>query len=179
MKKNIKKALREKILPLKMILLDNDGVLTDGSLLYGASGIEYVRFNVKDGLGLKLAQKAGLKVGIISGLDSKALKKRSDGLALDELHMKVADKKIIYEEIKIKHNLQDDEIAFIGDDIIDIPIMIRCGIPVAVADAHSAVKKIAVYVTDLPGGRGAVREFIDLVLMTQNHWKKVIRKYYE
>jgi 3-deoxy-D-manno-octulosonate 8-phosphate phosphatase (KDO 8-P phosphatase) len=159
--------------------MDNDGVLTDGGLIYGAEGIEQARFDVKDGLGIKLAQKAGLITGIISGLGSEALRKRAKTLGVEDFHTNVSDKLEVYNKFKMKHGLEDDNIAFIGDDVIDIPIMIRCGLSVAVADAHTEVKKIAHLVTRKPGGHGAVRELIDYILKTQGHWKTVIKKYYD
>ncbi|MBN2135487.1 MAG: HAD hydrolase family protein [Acidobacteria bacterium] len=171
--------LKEKACRIKMILLDNDGVLTDGSIIFGKNGVEYAVFDVKDGLGIKLAQEAGIIIGIISGLESDALKKRAASLKIDELHTRVIDKKAVYEKIRDKYKLEDDEIAFIGDDVIDIPIMIRCGFSAAVNDAHAQIKKIAHFITNQPGGKGAVREFIDFILTSQNHWKNVIKKYYE
>jgi len=161
-----------------MILTDNDGVLTDGGLIFGKSGIELAKFDVKDGLGLKLARDAGLKTGIISGLKSPALEKRAAILQTDELHMSCMEKLQVYEKIKKKHNLEDREITFIGDDIIDLPIMLRCGLPVAVSDAHEEVRKIAHYVTTAPGGNGAIREIVDMILKAQGHWQKVMAKYY-
>jgi 3-deoxy-D-manno-octulosonate 8-phosphate phosphatase (KDO 8-P phosphatase) len=156
--------LKERLALIKMILLDNDGVLTDGTLYYGGEGVQFVAFNVKDGLGIKLAHKAGIKTGIISGLSSEALASRVSMLGVSDLYMNVSDKRIIYEEIKQKHDLQDGDIAFIGDDVLDIPILKRCGMAVVVADAHPEAKKMAHLITTQPGGKGAVREFIDLVL---------------
>lgn len=156
--------LKKRLVSIKMLLLDNDGVLTDGTLYYGGEGVQFVAFNVKDGLGIKLAHIAGIKTGIISGLGSEALASRVSMLGVSELYMNVSDKKIIYEEIKKKHSLNDSEIAFIGDDILDIPILSRCGAAVVVADGHPEAKKNAHFVTTLPGGKGAVREFIDLLL---------------
>ena len=170
--------LAERAMRIKLILMDNDGVLTNGSLFYGHDGIELVRYDVKDGLGIKLAQGAGLLTGIISGLESKSLKKRAEVLELDEIHTNVSKKLETYEKIKKKRNLEDEQVAFIGDDVIDIPIMIRCGLSVAVADAHPEVRKIAHLVTRCNGGQGAVREFIDYLLKTQDHWKSVIQRYY-
>jgi 3-deoxy-D-manno-octulosonate 8-phosphate phosphatase (KDO 8-P phosphatase) len=169
----------EKLNNIKMLLLDNDGVLTDGSLHYNIRSIKMVKFNVKDGLGIKMAQSAGIKVGIVSGLSSRALKLRAKHLGIKDLHMRVKNKLKVYMDIKDKYSLRDEQIAFIGDDIIDLPIMLKCGFSVAVADAHSDVKKIVNYITELPGGKGAVREFIDLLLKSQGHWETLIKKYYE
>lgn len=179
-RKNVgRDRLAKRIALVKAILMDNDGVLTDGGLIYGAEGVEQARFDVKDGLGIKLAQRAGLITGIISGLGSEALRKRAKTLGVEELHTNVSDKLEVYNKFKMKHGLEDDNIAFIGDDVIDIPIMIRCGLSVAVADAHTEVKKIAHLVTRRHGGHGAVRELIDYILKTQGHWKSVIKKYYD
>ena len=160
-----------------MILMDNDGVLTDGSLYYGMNGVEFVAFNVKDGLGIKLAHMAGLMTGIISGLQSKALKERASMLGATELHMSVTDKNTVYEQIKKKHSLEDSEIAFIGDDVIDLPILKRCGVAAAVADAHPELRNEVHIVTKLPGGKGAVREFIDLVLDAKGIREQVYKQY--
>ena len=169
--------LKKRLSAVKMILLDNDGVLTDGTLYYGADGVQFVAFNVKDGLGIYLAHQAGLKTGIISGLGSEALESRVSKLGVSELFMNVSDKKVVYEDIKKKYNLNDSEIAFIGDDILDLPILSRCGVPVAVADAHPEAKKAACFITSCAGGKGAVREFIDLVLEARGSLETVQKKY--
>jgi len=173
----MKADLKKRLASIKMILMDNDGVLTDGSLYYGMNGVEFVAFNVKDGLGIKLAHMAGLMTGIISGLQSKALKERASMLGATELHMSVTDKNAVYEQIKKKHSLEDSEIAFIGDDVIDLPILNRCGVAAAVADAHPELMNEVHIVTKLPGGKGAVREFIDLVLDAKGIREQVYKQY--
>lgn len=173
----MKADLRKRLASIKMILMDNDGVLTDGRLYYGMNGIEFVAFNVKDGLGIRLAHMAGLMTGIISGLSSKMLQERASMLGATELHMKVPDKSVVYEQIKKKHGLADSEIAFIGDDVIDLPILKRCGVAVAVADAHPEILNEVHIVTNLPGGKGAVREFIDLVLEAKGIRETIYQQY--
>jgi 3-deoxy-D-manno-octulosonate 8-phosphate phosphatase (KDO 8-P phosphatase) len=173
----MKADLKKRLALIKMILMDNDGVLTDGGLYYGMNGVEFVVFNVKDGLGIKLAHMAGLMTGIISGLQSKALKERASMLGVTELHMSVMDKNAVYEQIKKKQNLEDSEIAFIGDDVIDLPILKRCGIAVAVADAHPELINDVHIVTKLPGGKGAVRELIDLVLEAKGIRERIYKQY--
>jgi 3-deoxy-D-manno-octulosonate 8-phosphate phosphatase (KDO 8-P phosphatase) len=173
----MKADLKKRLGSIKMILMDNDGVLTDGSLYYGNNRFEFVAFNVKDGLGIKLAHMAGLMTGIISGLQSKALKKRASMLGITELHMSVTDKNAVYEQIKKKHGLDDSDIAYIGDDVIDIPILKRCGVAAAVADAHPELLNEVHIVTQLSGGKGAVREFIDLILEAKGIRERIYKQY--
>ncbi len=170
---------KKRALEIKLLLMDNDGVLTDGGLFFDDKGIALARFDVKDGLGIKLAQKAGIITGIISGLGSDALKNRAKVLGIEELHTKVSDKLEVYDKLKKKYGISDRNVAFIGDDVIDLPIMLRCGLCAAVGDAHEEVKKVAHLTTKLPGGRGAVREFIDFILKAQDHWKDAISWYYK
>lgn len=153
---------------IKLIALDVDGVLTDGSIIYGAGDLEIKTFYVKDGQGITLARKARIEVAFITSRISDALIKRAKDLGVIEVHQGVDDKWACLEKIMTRYNFEREEILYIGDDIVDIPVMRNVGYPVAVADAVEEVKKIAKYITKKPGGRGAVREVIEMVLKAQN-----------
>ncbi|TCK06648.1 KdsC family phosphatase [Phorcysia thermohydrogeniphila] len=149
---------------VKLIVLDVDGVLTDGSIVYDSEGREYKSFNVKDGYGIVTAIKRGIKVVVISGRNSPIVDRRCKELGITEVFQGVSDKLKVYEKIKEKYGLDDFEIAAMGDDIPDIPILEKAGFSGAPADAVPEVKKVVNLVTTLPGGKGAVREFIDYLL---------------
>lgn len=148
---------------IRILLADVDGVLTDGGLYYFDGGLA-VRFDVRDGLGLALARQMGIVVGIISGRNVPAVRRRAEELHLDEIHLGVSEKSTCVEEILQRRGLASSDLAYIGDDLIDLPAMALAGFPVAVADAISEVRTAAAWVTTRPGGHGAVRETIDLLL---------------
>jgi len=156
--------LKDRALKVKMLLMDVDGVLTDGRLYYTDSGEAVKVFDVRDGLGIKMAQSMGVKTGVISGRDSEALKRRLEELGIDEIHMGRYKKEEVLEEILRRHRLSEEEVLFIGDDLVDVPVLKRVGFPVAVRNAPEEVKRHAVYITRSEGGRGAVREVVDLLL---------------
>jgi 3-deoxy-D-manno-octulosonate 8-phosphate phosphatase (KDO 8-P phosphatase) len=169
--------LKMKAKKVKLILMDNDGVLTEGKIIFFSGGGEAKAFDVKDGVGIKLAQRVGIKIGIITGRSSEAVERRAQELEVDELYQGAREKLASYEKIIKKHSLQDEEVCFIGDDIIDIPVMKRVGFPVAVADAHEDILPFAIYQTDLKGGQGAVREAIDLIIKAQGKWDQLMKRY--
>ena len=169
--------LEKKAKKIKLILMDADGVLTEGKIIFYSGGGEAKAFDVKDGVGIKLAQRAGLKIGIITGRTSEAIARRAQELEVEEIHQGAKEKIISYEKILSKHSLHDENVCFIGDDIIDIPVMKRVGFPAAVADAHEDILPFAIYQTSLKGGQGAVREVIDLIIKTQGKWHQVVKKY--
>ena len=156
--------MKDRALKVKMLLMDVDGVLTDGRLYYTDSGEAVKVFDVRDGLGIKMAQSIGVKTGVISGRDSEALKRRLEELGIDEIHMGRYKKEEVLEEILRRHRLSEEEVLFIGDDLVDVPVLKRVGFPVAVRNAPEEVKRHAVYITRSEGGRGAVREVVDLLL---------------
>ncbi len=166
MKKNLKK--------IKLILLDVDGVLTDGRIIKGSNGFEILEFHVHDGVGIVLAKKAGYLVGIISGRDSEIIHERGAYLGVDEIYTNVFYKIEPYKKILEKYNLTDDEVCYMGDELLDLPLLERVGFSVAVSNAISDVKKNVDYVTKAPGGQGAVREVIDLILDKTGKKKKLI-----
>ncbi len=157
-------SLRERAKKLKLLLLDVDGVLTDGRLFYTEGGESLKVFNVHDGLGIKLLQRQGIMTGVISGRESQALANRLEELGIEEVFMGRTQKDSVLEKIVKKHGLSYEEVGFIGDDIVDIPVLRRVGFPVAVRNSPKEVRKLAVYTTMKKGGEGAVREVCDLIL---------------
>lgn len=162
-----------------MVIMDVDGVLTDGRIVLGSGGEELKFFHVQDGLATSLAQRGGLKLAIISARISKVTSRRAEELKIKDVYQIRDGKLRAYEEIKRKYNLQDEEIAYIGDDLHDLPLLKRVGLGVAVRNGRREVKKVAHYLTRNPGGKGAVREVIDLILKLQGKWEEVTRKYEE
>ncbi len=173
----IEKGLAEKAGRVRLILMDVDGVLTDGGLFYLADGSEVKVFNVRDGAGIKLAQRAGIRTGIISGRESEAALRRAEELGMEEIHQQVEDKKATYEEIIGRLEVADEEVCFIGDDLVDLPVMRRVGLPAAPCDAHPSVLGYVSLVASRGGGRGAVREVIDLILQAKDKWREVTAPY--
>ncbi|MDW8096125.1 MAG: HAD-IIIA family hydrolase [Aquificaceae bacterium] len=170
--------LYERALKIKLLLLDVDGVLTDGRLYYTPQGEELKVFHVRDGVGIKLAQKAGLKVGVISGRNNKALANRLEELGVEEVHLGYSDKLPVFESMLRRLSVECEEVAFMGDDLLDLPILRRVGFPLTVADAPEEVKMHALYVTSAKGGEGAVREAVEHLLKCRKQWEDVIKDYY-
>jgi 3-deoxy-D-manno-octulosonate 8-phosphate phosphatase (KDO 8-P phosphatase) len=162
---------------IKAIAFDVDGVLTDGGIIYDNSGMEIKRFNVKDGQIISHLKKAGFVVGAITGRDSKVVKNRCEELKLDFHYHGSSDKLVQYKRIKVDYNLQDEEIAYIGDDIIDLPILTRCGLSGTPNDARAYIKKYVDIVTDSRGGEGALRDLADLILESQGLFEKILSHY--
>lgn len=162
---------------IRLILLDVDGVLTDGGIHLHSDGTESRAFHVRDGMGIRLGQQAGLVFGIISGRESEVVRARASELGISELHQRVLDKGTCFDEIAERHGLAAEEICFVGDDVIDIPVMARAGLAVAPADAIEDALNVAHHVTRKCGGKGAVREVIDLVLAATGSRKKVLEPF--
>jgi 3-deoxy-D-manno-octulosonate 8-phosphate phosphatase (KDO 8-P phosphatase) len=162
--KKSKTSIQSRLKKIKLLLLDVDGVMTDGRIILDSRGIESKAFHVRDGLGIKLAQKAGITVGIITGRKSEVVDLRARELGIHEVHQGAHDKITVYESLIEKYKLRDDEVAYMGDDIVDVDVFNRAGIAVTVADSDSAIKPHVHLVTKMAGGRGAVREFINLIL---------------
>ncbi|SRR6266496_3052430 len=162
---------------IKLLLMDCDGVLTDGRVLLLENGDEQKWFSVRDGLGLELWRRAGLKSGIISGRDSKAVERRARELQINYVRLGSDEKVKTFEEILLEAEVADDEVAFMGDDLVDIPLMRRCELAIAVGDATTETQQAAHYVTEAPGGYGAVREAIELILRAQGRWGDLLEKY--
>lgn len=169
--------MKEDIARIKIILVDVDGVLTDGTIYVGNDGVELKRFSILDGAGVKIARAAGMKMAIISGRYSQATEARVREIGLeDECYQGNLDKMEAYRTLKQRHGFRDEEAAFIGDDIIDLAIMETVGFPVAVANAHPLVKELAKYTTKAKGGEGAVREAIELILNGQGTYETALAR---
>ncbi|KIH76569.1 3-deoxy-D-manno-octulosonate 8-phosphate phosphatase (KDO 8-P phosphatase) [Geoalkalibacter ferrihydriticus] len=163
---------------IRLLLLDVDGVLTDGRIIYDNNGVESKAFDVKDGHGLKLVQRAGIKVGIITGRQSQVVAHRAAELGIEILRQGAKDKLPPYQEILAQLGLRDEEVAYVGDDVVDLPVLRRVGLAVTVRDAVDDLKPLVHYVTQRPGGRGAVREVCDLILKKSQRWESVAGRYF-
>ena len=161
---------------IKLIAFDVDGVLTDGGIIYDNSGMEIKRFNVKDGQIISHLRANGFIVGAITGRNSEVVKNRCEELKLDFHFHGSHDKLVQYNKIKEEYNLTDEEIAYIGDDIIDLPILIRCGLSAIPNDTRAYMKKYADYITLSKGGDGALRDLADFILDTQGILDEIIAK---
>ncbi|MCG3113857.1 MAG: HAD hydrolase family protein [Candidatus Manganitrophus sp. SB1] len=158
---------RQKAMRIRYLLLDVDGVMTDGTLYFDENGREIKGFSIYDGHGIRLLQRARIGVGIISGRSSAVVAWRAKELGIEDVHQGSRDKEAAYEMIKAKHRLQDEAVAFIGDDLIDLSLLRRVGFSIAVASAVDAVKQEVDWVTKKRGGEGAIREVIDFILSVQ------------
>ncbi len=167
---------KERARAVRMLIMDVDGTLTDGTLFVLPDGEEVKSYNVKDGLGILLAHLAGLKTAIITGKTSRSLEKRAQKLRIDELHQGILDKMRVLDQILARHRLKAAEVAYIGDDLGDLEVIKSVGLAAAVADAHPEVKKNSHYICREVGGRGAVREFIEFILSVQGKWGLVEHK---
>ena len=162
---------------IKLLLMDCDGVLTDGRLWLTEDGNEQKSFNTHDGLGLTLFHRGGLKSGIITGRSSKAVTRRAQELGVEFVRQGEPDKVAAFEQLLKVAGVTEDEVAFVGDDLPDIPIMKRAELAVAVADAVEETRSVAHYVTRAAGGRGAVREVVELILKSQGRWNDLLDEY--
>lgn len=173
----MKKSLREKLQHIKILIMDVDGVMTDGRIIINDDGRETKNFDVRDGHGIKLVQRYGIEVALLTGRQSEVVKHRANELGIKEVHQKIFNKKEVFTEILQKNNLNANQAAFIGDDIIDIPVLKEAGFSATVADAIDIVKKTVDYVTKNKGGRGAVREVCEMLLQAQGRWPEIAAKY--
>jgi len=164
---------------IKLLLLDVDGVMTDGRIIYLNDGGEAKAFDVKDGHGLKLIQRAGIKVGIITGRQSDIVARRAAELGIELVYQGAKDKMRPFMEILEKLGLKASEVAYVGDDLVDLPVMRLVGFSATVADASDDIKPYVDLVTSRPGGRGAVREICDLLLKQSSLWTSVTSRYFE
>jgi 3-deoxy-D-manno-octulosonate 8-phosphate phosphatase (KDO 8-P phosphatase) len=176
----ISKQLAARLKRIKLILCDVDGVMTDGSIFIGGEH-EVKRFNIRDGLGLVLARRAGLKAGWVSARPSAATKLRADELKIDFLIQQGdgTSKTAVIEQLLTREGLRWEETCFVGDDIIDLGPLTRAGLAVAPGDGVAEARAAAHYVTRAAGGRGAVREVVELVLQAQGKWSQFVEKYSE
>jgi 3-deoxy-D-manno-octulosonate 8-phosphate phosphatase (KDO 8-P phosphatase) len=171
-------ALRRKAEPIKLLLLDVDGVLTDGSIVIDGAGREIKRFHVRDGEGLNLLMRSGLRVGLLTGRASHAVTLRAKELGIRMVYQRVEDKGRLYAQIKKRTRLADRDIAYVGDDLADLPVLRRVGLAVTVRDGWKDLKGLVDYVTPSGGGCGAVREVAELILRAQGKWEKLTESYH-
>jgi 3-deoxy-D-manno-octulosonate 8-phosphate phosphatase (KDO 8-P phosphatase) len=177
--KRINAEVRARVERVKLVALDVDGVMTDGRLIYHDDGTESKAFDVRDGHGTKMLRQAGIETVLISGRDCPLVDKRAADLGITRVVQGVRDKVPILQEILSEVGLKFEEVAFMGDDVVDLTVMNLVGFAVAVADASEYLFDIAHYVTIAPGGRGAVREVAELILGVQGLWSKVASPYFE
>lgn len=173
----IKDTLAHRCAGIEMLLLDVDGVLTDGGIRYSDAGVEWKAFHVRDGTGLKIWHNAGKRSAILSGRSARAVDVRAAELGVSVVLQGVADKEPAYQRILTEAGVHPGQVCFIGDDLPDVPILRNCGLAVAVADACPEARAEAHYVTCATGGHGAVRETIELILRCQGQWQRVIKTY--
>lgn len=173
----LKEEIQEKLKKIKMLVLDVDGVMTDGSIIMDSDGREMKNFNVRDGHGLVMIQRHGIQVAILTGRTSAVVDHRASDLKITEVYQGALNKKEVFDQLLKKNNLSPEETAFIGDDIVDIPVLKMVGFSAAVADALDVVKKPVDYVTAGKGGQGAVREICDMLLNAQGYWPEVAARY--
>jgi len=162
---------------IKLVIIDVDGVLTDGAIYIDADGRETKAFNVLDGTGISYLHRVNIKTAIISGRTSKAVEHRAKELNITEVYQGIKNKLDAYNEILAKYSLKDEEVCYIGDDLIDLPIFYRVGFSVAVANAMPVVKQYASYVTKASGGCGAVREVAEKIIKFQEKWHVIMERY--
>jgi len=167
----------EKAKRIRLLILDVDGVLTSGNLNYTKEAIHYKSFHVHDGLGIKLLQKTGVQVGIITTCHSDIIKKRAQDLGIQHVYQGHENKMLPYQELKQKLNFEDQETAYVGDDLPDLPLIRRAGLGITVANAPLILHQQAAYVSKATGGFGAVREICELIMQAQGTYSGIIESY--
>jgi 3-deoxy-D-manno-octulosonate 8-phosphate phosphatase (KDO 8-P phosphatase) len=177
MKEATDEQLLSRIRRIKLLILDVDGVMTDGKIIIDDAGLESKQFDVKDGHGLKILMRYGIDVALLTGRKSRVVDHRAADLGITEVHQGIWNKREVFDDILRRRNLAAEETAYIGDDIVDVPLLRRVGFGVAVADACPEAIRAAVYVTEHSGGRGAVREVCEMILRAQGRWEDVVARY--
>ncbi len=175
----MKDGIAEKIRSVKLLILDVDGVMTDGSIVYDNDGGELKTFNVMDGHGIKLLMKASIRLALITARSSRAVLRRAEELGITLVYQGTRDKLSAFKEILEETSLEAGQTAYMGDEIIDIPVLKRAGLSITVPDAASEVRERVDYITEKKGGRGAVREVAELILKEQGKWEGVIKDFLE
>jgi 3-deoxy-D-manno-octulosonate 8-phosphate phosphatase (KDO 8-P phosphatase) len=171
--KAITASVRRKAAKIRLLLLDVDGVLTDGRIILDDRGVETKHFHVRDGQGIALLKRAGIDVGFITGRESAVVRHRAKDLGVTLVYQGVADKGACYSEIKRRQRLSDEQIAYVGDDLVDLAVLERVGLAIAVADGWSELASSVDYVTSAAGGQGAVREVAELLLKAKGKWRQL------
>jgi 3-deoxy-D-manno-octulosonate 8-phosphate phosphatase (KDO 8-P phosphatase) len=169
--------IREKAADIRLIVFDVDGVLTDGSLYIGDDGQEYKAFNSKDGHGMVMLQHSGVEIAIITGRTSEVVRIRMASLGIERVYQGKREKLPAYEELKQITGFSDQQIAYVGDDVVDLPVMTRVGLAIAVQDAHPLTKQHAHWVAPSGGGRGAAREVCELIMDAQGKLQSALQPY--
>lgn len=167
----------EKAARIRLVIFDVDGVLTDGSLFLGDDGQEYKAFHSRDGHGMTMLQTTGVKIGIITGRTSEVVRIRMQGLGIEHVYQGRRDKLPAFQELTQLLKLATEQVAYVGDDVVDLPIMLRAGLAVAVQDAHPLVKKHAHWQTPSAGGRGAARDVCELIMEAQGTLAASLERY--
>lgn len=162
---------------IRLLLLDVDGIFTDGVVYIGSDDQIRKGIHIQDGLGIKLLSRTGLSIGVISGKKADYLIIRFQNIGIEHIYLGYEEKLPVYEQLKTKLKLNDNEIAYMGDDLLDLPILTRVGLAVTVTDANEAVKPYTHLITQRPGGHGAVREVCDLIMKAQGKYQSVINSY--
>ncbi|MBA4392231.1 MAG: hypothetical protein C0407_01640 [Desulfobacca sp.] len=174
---NNQKIILQKARKISLLLLDVDGVLTDGTIFYNEKGKELKRFFVQDGQGIRWLQRSGIKVGFLSGRSSQAVGLRAKELDIAYLFQGVKNKIKVFEKVLQKTKLHPDQVSFVGDDFIDLPLLKKVGLSLSVINGHPLVQKEVDYITKAAGGYGAVREVSELILRAQDKWDPILRDY--
>ncbi len=173
----ISAALRSKIKKVKFLLLDVDGVLTDGRIIYDSKGRDSKFYDVHDGLGVYLLGRLGIPTILITAKGSKSIPPRARDMGVEAVYENILPKTKVYARVCRKYHLRDEDICFVGDDLVDLCVLKRAGLPVATHNASPEIKKAAVYVTRRDGGRGAVREVAEMILKAKGLWTKALEIY--
>ena len=177
MTKFISEELKRKAERIEVLVLDVDGVLTDGRIIIDDRGRESKHFNVRDGHGIKLILKMGIEVVFLTGRKSRVVAHRAQDLGIREVYQGARDKVMIFEGMLLKKNMKADRVAYMGDDVVDIPLFRKVGLSIAVADACEEARQAAHYVTEKEGGKGAVREVCEMILRAQGKWEEIAVRY--
>jgi 3-deoxy-D-manno-octulosonate 8-phosphate phosphatase (KDO 8-P phosphatase) len=170
-------AILDKAKQIRLVIFDVDGVLTDGTLFLDKQGREYKSFHTRDGQGIKMLRDSGVEVAIISGRESESVTQRMEDLRISHVYQGQENKVAAFEALCLQLTLTSNQVAHVGDDLPDLPLMRRAGLAIAVNDAHFAVKRYAHWCTTQPGGRGAAREVCDLIMQAQNRLDVAISRY--
>jgi 3-deoxy-D-manno-octulosonate 8-phosphate phosphatase (KDO 8-P phosphatase) len=169
--------LLRKISRVKLLILDVDGVMTDGRIIIDDAGLESKQFDVRDGHGLKMLMRCNIDVVLLTGRRSQVVTHRAADLGIAEVHQGIWNKLDVFKEILQRRNLAPEETAYVGDDVVDIPLLKRVGFGVSISDAVPDARRVADYVTRHRGGRGAVREVCEMILKAQGRWAEVAARY--
>jgi len=173
----LKEELKNNAKKVKLLLLDVDGVLTDGRIIYDSRGHDMKFFDVHDGMGVHLLKKAGVPAILITAKGSRAIKPRARDMQVDAVYENISPKTAVLDKILAKYKVSSDEVCFVGDDLVDLCLMKRVGFPVAVFNACADIKQAASYITLREGGRGAVREVAELILKAKGKWREMVELY--